>query len=179
MDYAEEFLSRFSGGLPTPGRIDWASVEKNLGGPVPSDYKKIMSRMPRFALDMYIGINGPDEIADFSNKCRRDYRQVYPERSGLFLGESIRVAPNPPPDEFVRFEEMIAFGSTDTGCRMYWWARGENPDHWPVLVAPKGFLRKVECGFAEFLVRLVDADVQCPEIINEDWPEDEVEVEAM
>jgi hypothetical protein len=133
-------------------RLDWAEVSAQLGTGLPSDYKAFMSAygggsIGGDALSVLVPL--PVEGPRWDPGCIAE------------ATETMRTSWDAP-----GAEALLAWGAGDRGDTLGWLMIDRDPDAWPVVVYRHHLdpaWAVFECGMAEFLTRLMAADLgECP-----------------
>jgi hypothetical protein len=166
MNEAVEQLTRL---LPRPvaGRPkNWASVTRQLGTELPTDYKEFIDIFGGGSVDGYLWVLEPD--------CANpgyDLLDSVTERAEAleYLWSSSEEKPARLTEAGAR---LIAWASTDNGEFAYWLARpGQHPDDWTVMIneARGECWEHFDMGFARFL-RSTLTGVVTSEILTDAYP---------
>ncbi|WP_152514305.1 hypothetical protein [Nocardiopsis valliformis] len=178
MDYSEWLVATFSSSLPDVGSIDVPALENGLGASFPQDYLRVMRSLPQFSLDEYIGIMGPESLVRSHPPAQEALRRAFEGEEGFYVDDGYGHASVVNQGEFIRFSELLKFGSTSTSSSLYWQMVEGCSDDWPVLVGSKGVWYKYNVNFSEFLYRVLHGSISCPLLVDEDWPDDEIEADV-
>lgn len=146
-----------------PGSVDaWPQVEKEIGAPLPQDFKD------------YISVYGAGQWADFFGIMNPFYKWKHPEASKSWrqwmesrlgsLGEQRREWPEntAPFLPHPALEGVLAFGYNDNGGTLCWHMRGD-PDAWPIVCLDGKLSEIYDCftmPLTAFLAALVAEEIQ-------------------
>jgi hypothetical protein len=156
--------------------VSWDMLEKTLGIVFPSDYRAWASIYPSIEIDGFLWVRHPSEfygrvgrkgiVEEFGGlesvevfdqerhfdssgevKDREQYRAFFPAKDGL-----------------------LPWGTTDNGDILMWRCEGP-PDQWRIVVVDGHglFWQDFDCGFLEFLVRMLKRDIRS-RVLPQDFP---------
>lgn len=158
--------------------VSWDSLEKLLGIAFPPDYRDWASMYPSLEIDGFLWVRHPSE---FYGRVGR--KGIIDEFGGLESAEPFDQERNFDSDGEVKDREqgraffpvkggLLPWGSTDNGDILMWRCEG-SPEQWSVVVVDgQGvFWQDFDCGFLDFLVRLLKKDIRS-KVLPQDFPDE-------
>lgn len=150
---------RFEGG-EAGDVVDWeaAAAEFDVPG-FPADYREFVGIFGAGSLEDNVFVSIPrlgDQVKPLTICRIRESQLVSGDWDSW---QDSWTAPRPDP------REMIAWGGTAGADSLFWVAKGDDPDRWPVAVWERhgGGWALYECGMVEFILRVLQADFKrCP-----------------
>ncbi|GAA4832784.1 SMI1/KNR4 family protein [Kitasatospora terrestris] len=148
-EWAEKLIS-VAGRGETRRTVDWESVEKRLGLPLPADYKLLVEHFGAGAFDGSVVLRAPDSptghldliseavklaaLLDSLPECREVYHPfpVHPAPKGL-----------------------LQWGATSAEHEFHWLTESPDPDGWPILARMDSAdsWKRFDCSVSEFVCR--------------------------
>ncbi|MFI7011436.1 SMI1/KNR4 family protein [Streptomyces sp. NPDC050145] len=125
---------------PAGGPVDWAAAERELGTPLPGDYKRLVETYGRggFWGEVHLVAPPDGELLDDFGSMREDYPDAYP----------YPLYPEP--------GGLLVWAMNECGGNFCWLTEGP-PDSWPVVFWTRDDdYERHDCGAAEFLDRWTD-----------------------
>ena len=156
--------------------VYWGSLEEEFGVVFPADYMGLHDYFGPFSLDESLSILGPGQILQTRAEHREVIRKATRGKSGVYVSNGIGLSYPEIEGEFVDFDNLIRFGSTDVGFSLYWHASSRNPKAWGVLVGDGNQWYAFDMGVAELLVSVLSRDLTCPPLVDEEWPNEDTEL---
>ncbi|MGK4593187.1 SMI1/KNR4 family protein [Amycolatopsis sp. w19] len=108
--------------------LDWQTVERELGIPLPSDYKALLTRFPSGAYRDSIEVGNPAQSADELANVKRDNDQLLrifaDVDTGYLKDVSYRLFPEP--------GGLYPWASHDEGGTFWWITDSADPDTWRI-----------------------------------------------
>lgn len=147
-------------------KVDWSSVEDELGSPLPVDYKELLRNFPPGVFIPHWGtsiivhapmvVNGKiDYLRQFTTEVEElsDWRDLHPE--------DVRHPIHPEPGG------LIPWARSDRAC-LFWVRNSPRPDDWTVAVSSGGIWRyddepvveEFDCGAVEFLTKVTSGAIR-------------------
>ena len=149
-----------------PESVNWAAVEATWGSAFPRDFQEFMGIYGRGTIDNVFTIATPVDgghmqgvlrcrelTPNISTECRIDGREVsypaWPHNGGL-----------------------IGWATTGIGIDLFWSARGDDADLWPLVIRNRrgGSAQEIPGGMAAFLVEMLgqrkNRPLDIPDIIG-------------
>lgn len=139
--------------------VDWRQAEEVSGIPFPQDFKDFVGYFGPGVIDDYVSVSAPDpgnpsidlvgKSANFVETLR-GVRDTLPADLSYLL-ES-------------RVGGLIMWGANEDGDLCFWISEPGDPEQWRVGVYSRNFNGWTEypCGFAEFLVGVVNGKIESP-----------------
>ncbi|EME62685.1 SMI1/KNR4 family protein [Amycolatopsis decaplanina] len=108
--------------------LDWATVERELGTPLPGDYKELLTRFPSGGFRGVIIASNPGESAEACASVKGENSELLElfgdEDLGYLRGVPYRLFPEP--------GGLYPWGSNGAGGTFWWIPTSANPDEWGV-----------------------------------------------
>ncbi|WP_158847928.1 SMI1/KNR4 family protein [Saccharothrix deserti] len=107
--------------------LDWTTVERELGTPLPSDYKELLTRFPSGGFRDIMFSNpgeGTEECANLKRENAELLEIFADEDLGYLRGVSYRLFPEP--------GGIYPWGSDGAGGTFWWVTGSADPDDWHV-----------------------------------------------
>ncbi|MEV7555756.1 SMI1/KNR4 family protein [Amycolatopsis sp. NPDC089917] len=108
--------------------LDWEAVERELGTPLPSDYKELLTRFPSGAFRGSIEVDNPGQSAGELASTKQNNEQLLEifadEDTGYLTGVSYRLFPEP--------GGLYPWGRNDAGGTFWWITDAADPDTWRI-----------------------------------------------
>lgn len=147
-----ELLAAVERAVHTPEVVDWAAVERKLGLPLPTDYKRFVDACGpgRFG-DIAIAVPGTDRGLEF-------FRLIEEQAERAQRIESRQASSGP---VHPQVGGLIAWGRTDDGWTCHWAPTDLNPDLWGVVNVPpsgNGWEYLVSESFSSMLLHYADPE---------------------
>ncbi|WP_233224309.1 SMI1/KNR4 family protein [Amycolatopsis sp. BJA-103] len=109
--------------------MDWTTVERELGTPLPGDYKELLTRFPAGGFRGVIEISNPGQSAEECANVKRHNHQMLgffgDEDLGYLRGVTYRLFPEP--------GGLYPWGNDGAGGTFWWITGPADPDEWPVV----------------------------------------------
>ena len=158
-----------------PG-VNWSEIQKNLGMSFPLDYRAWAAAYPSLEIDEFLWVRHPSEFYERVGQSGivREFRglnRVYPiENARHFDGDGEVIDGDPSRVFFPSEGGYLPWGTTDNGDLMMWNCMGA-PEQWNVVVVDgQGiFWQEFDCGFLEFLVKLLRREF-ISKVLPSDFP---------
>lgn len=167
-------LSELIGVVPPPDgpggtEVDWDTVERGLGLPLPRDYKDLIARYGPGGFDDFLHPYQPaadDEALDLVDRQRMDLGA---------LREIQEEFPEDVPYRLAGPAELVSAALTDNGDIVYWHVTDPgNPDAWTITVnesrGPEWF--RYEGSFTSFLADVLARRVRVT-VFPDDFPDED------
>ncbi|MFJ9554105.1 hypothetical protein ACIRPH_09830 [Nocardiopsis sp. NPDC101807] len=167
---------RFPGVEGQPDPVDWDALHAEFGVSFPEDYKALYERFGSFSLDEDLAVLGPGDILRLRSVHRQDIDQATGGRSGVSVGAGVGVSHLQIEGEFVDFDDLLRFGTTDVSYSLYWHASSEDPREWKILVGDGSMWYSFDMGIADLLVSVMNRSLSCPPLVQSSWPTEETEL---
>jgi hypothetical protein len=147
-----------------PFAYDWNLVEREMGTPLPADYKWLAEMYGPGEFDDMLTIHAPStrgSPTDLVSAAREQADIMRSIREDLLEGRPLLVFPEP--------DGLLAWGKVPTGLSMTWKTSG-SPDTWPVVISDDTSLEVDTWTFdgttTEFLLEVLSNAVQVPYLQN-------------
>lgn len=151
--------------------VDWESVERSLGLPLPQDYKDFVATYGPGTFDDFLHIFLPaadNDLLDLRNRQRQDI-------------DSLRVTHSKFPDEIpyrvTEPAELLPVAITENGNIAYWHVTDpENPDSWTITInesrGPEWY--RYPGGLTSFLADMLSRRIRVT-VFPDDYPVEQPE----
>ncbi|MFD5092738.1 SMI1/KNR4 family protein [Amycolatopsis thailandensis] len=108
--------------------LDWETVERELGTPLPGDYKELLTRFPSGAFRDSIEVDNPGQSAGELATTKRNNEQLLrifaDEYTGYLTKVSYRLFPES--------GGLYPWGTHDAGGTFWWITDSADPDTWRI-----------------------------------------------
>ncbi|MFK0246866.1 SMI1/KNR4 family protein [Amycolatopsis azurea] len=108
--------------------LDWDTVERELGTPLPADYKDLLARFPSGDFRGCIELDNPgqsaDDLAGTKGSNEKLLEIFADEYTGYLTGVSYRLFPEP--------GGLYPWGRNDVGGTFWWITDSADPDDWRI-----------------------------------------------
>jgi hypothetical protein len=148
---------------------DWEAVEKELGTPLPEDYKEFIRVYGSGSIDKFLVVFNPFSANEFVNLLDGGLSHL-----GAFATIAAQFPQYFPQPIFPSPGGILTFARTDNGDALYWVTSGP-PEQWTVTVFESRGDEHFDFdgSMTEFLVALLTRSIQCS-VFPEDFPSEEV-----
>jgi hypothetical protein len=160
----------------TRRETDWAAVEAALGTALPGDYKRFVEAYGAGSIDDHLTVyapDGPDAPAwadlvrhngEAEESVRVDFGGPDNDSGDWHLGDASQWDPErrDVPSWFEPGDNLVAWGSTDNGDKLFWHVKpGVPADEWPVVFKEEGpYWERYGVGFSAALVGLLTGEIR-------------------
>ncbi len=135
--------------------IDWASIEQQVGLPLPTDYKEFIATYGTGSICGFLWVFNPFTKNRFLNfaEAIKNFHFARKELSGL--------SGVPPYPKWPSAGEILPWGVTDNGDELYWRIRGA-PNDWSIYVTDSDWAicEDADGPMSSFLVRLLTRELR-------------------
>lgn len=108
--------------------LDWAEVERELGTPLPGDYKELLTRFPSGGFRGVITASNPSQSAEACANVKRSNAELLE----IFGDEDLDYLEGVPYRLFPEPGGLYPWGSNGAGGSFWWITDSADPDQWRV-----------------------------------------------
>ncbi|MFJ9554008.1 hypothetical protein ACIRPH_09335 [Nocardiopsis sp. NPDC101807] len=179
MNHLQWMKDRFPGVGSGEDPADWDALEAESGISFPEDYKALHDHFGPFALDDGFAVLGPAAIVRVRAGDREDLGRATGGKDGFFSGSGIGSTRLEVEGEFVYFDDLLRFGTTDVAYSLYWHTSSDDPHEWGIVVGDTSSWYVFDMGITAFLVSLLLRNLSCPPLVQDGWPDEDTELSPL